>query len=384
MTKGLGAREILERLVAFPTVSSRSNLDLVAFVEDHLAAHGVASRRVPDATGEKASLIARIGPAVAGGVVLSGHSDVVPVTGQDWTSDPFRLTERDGRLHGRGTCDMKGFCAGALALVPDMLAADLTRPIYIALSHDEEIGCLGAPAMIEAMLATEPRPEAVIVGEPSEMRVVTGHKSSWGFRADVRGHEVHSSLMHTGVSAVMSAARLIAWMDETTRANAAAAGPSPFDPPFTTLHVGMVSGGTASNIAARDCWFSGELRILPEESLPGWQARVRAEAARIEADMRAVRPETWFRLTTRMEMPGFLPAPDGPAERLARRLTGDNAIHVVSYQTEAGHFDARGLPTVICGPGSIAQAHQPDEYITVTQFEAGTAFLRRLIQSLAA
>ncbi len=384
MPRGYSQTELLARLVAFPTVSSASNLDLVDFVADYLAGHGVASRRIFDATGQKASLIARIGPAVEGGVVLSGHSDVVPVEGQDWSGDPFVLTERDGRLHGRGTCDMKGFVATALALVPRMIAADLRRPIFIALSYDEEVGCLGAPAMIEALLADAPRPAAVIVGEPSEMRVVTGHKASWGFRAEVRGHEVHSSLIHTGVSAVMNAARLVAWMDATLRENAARAGASAYDPPFTTLHVGRIEGGTASNIAARDCWFSGELRILPEEDPAGWQARVRAEAARIEADMRGIRPETWFRLITRMEMPGFLPRPDGPAERLARQLTGDNGAHVVSYQTEAGHFEARGLPTVICGPGSIAQAHQPDEFLSLDQFQAGDRFLRRLIETLAA
>jgi acetylornithine deacetylase len=377
-------REMLDRLVAFPTVSDRSNLRLIDFVEARLRDLGVASARVPDASGAKASLIARIGPAAPGGVVLSGHTDVVPVAGQDWTSDPFALTERDGRLYGRGTCDMKGFLACALALAPAMRAAELKRPIIFALSHDEEIGCLAAPALIEALLADQPRPDAVIVGEPSMMRVVTGHKASWGFQVDVRGHEVHSSRIHTGVSAVMAAARLVAWMDEAMAANARAAGPSDFDPPYTTLHVGVIHGGTAANIAARDCRFIGEIRMLPQEGIAVWKERVLAEAARVEAAARAVHPSARITVTTRMELPGFAPAPDGPAERLACALTGDNGRHVVAYQTEAGQFHARGLSTVICGPGSIVQAHQPDEFISLEQLDAGEAFLRRLIDRLAA
>ena len=217
-------REMLARLVAFPTVSERSNLELIDFVEGHLGSLGVDCARVPDATGQKASLIARVGPKTEGGIVLSGHTDVVPVSGQDWTTDPFVLTERDGKLFGRGTCDMKGFIACGLALAPEMLAAGLARPIYFALSYDEEVGCLGAPEMIDRLIAGQPRPEAVIVGEPSMMRVVTGHKGSWGFRAHVRGHEVHSSRIHTGVSAVMTAARLVTWMDDAMAANALAAG----------------------------------------------------------------------------------------------------------------------------------------------------------------
>jgi acetylornithine deacetylase len=373
---------MLARLVAFPTVSTRSNLDLVVFVEDYLAGHGVAAIRVPDATGDKAGLLALVGPVAAGGVVLSGHTDVVPVEGQPWTGDPFTLVERDGRLVGRGTCDMKGFCAVALALVPEMLAADLKRPIVLALTRDEEIGCIGAPPLIEAMLAEMPRPEAVIVGEPSEMRVVTGQKGSWGYRARVRGHEVHSSLMHTGVSAIMTAAGMIAWMAAEMERAAETTPPNDFEPPYTTVHVGLIEGGTANNITARDCVFSGEVRCLPGEDPAAWRDRILAEAARRQRAMRAVHPDTGIAFETRMELPGFLA--DGAAEALARALTGDNGRTVVSYQTEAGHFQGRGLPTVICGPGSIAQAHQPDEYLTVAQLDAGTEFVRRLIQRLAA
>jgi acetylornithine deacetylase len=383
MAAGLSPRDMLARLVAFPTVSDRSNLDLIGFAEGYLADLGVAAMRVPDATGEKAALVALVGPEVPGGVVLSGHTDVVPVAGQDWTSDPFALAARDGRLLGRGTCDMKGFCAIALALVPEMLAAPLTRPVILALSYDEEIGCMGAPPMIEAMLAAMPRPEAVIVGEPSEMRVVTAHKGSWGFRAQVRGHEVHSSLMHTGVSAVMAACGMVDWLAGRMAEEARATPPNDFDPPYTTVHVGLIAGGTANNITARDCTFSGEIRLMPEQNVADWKARVLAEAARREAALRAVQPDAAIRFASRMELPGFQTDPGGPAERLARALSGDDARHVVSYQTEAGHFQDRGLSTVVCGPGSIARAHQPDEFLTVGELDAGTEFVRRLIRHLA-
>jgi acetylornithine deacetylase len=277
---------------------------------------------------------------------------------------------------------MKGFAACALALVPEMLAAGLARPVVIALSRDEEIGCIGAPPLIEAMLGAMPRPAAVIVGEPSEMRVVSGQKGSWGFRARVRGHEVDSSLMHTGVSAVMEAASLIDWMARQMDEAARTTPPNDFDPPYTTVHVGLIEGGTANNITARDCVFSGEVRCLPGEDPADWRRRFTAEAARRGEAMRRVHPAAGIAIETRMELPGF--TADGLAEALARELTGDGGRHVVSYQTEAGHFQARGLSTVICGPGSIAQAHQPDEFITEEQLEAGAAFVRRLIRRLAA
>lgn len=381
MPQHLTPREMLARLVAFPTVSTRSNLDLVDFVEDYLGEHGVTAKRIPDATGEKAAIFAAIGPETAGGVVLSGHSDVVPVAGQDWSHDPFTLRERDGRLYGRGACDMKGFVATALALAPEMRAAGLKRPILIAISYDEEIGCLGAPPMIEAMLGALPAPEAVIVGEPTMMKVVTGHKSAWYFDARLRGHEVHSSIMHRGVSAIMTGGRLINWMHETNAANARAADPaSPFDPPWATLHAGEIHGGSAHNITARDCVFHCEIRMLPDEDQAGWERRVRAEAARLEAEVKAIHPDARVAIEETGALPACRPETDGAAERLARSLTGDNAINVVAYMTEAGQFQDAGLSTVVCGPGDIAQAHQPDEYITIDQLEAGAAFVRRLIE----
>ena len=390
MAEHLKPREMLERLVAFPTVSRDSNLDLIGFVQDYLAGHGVESRLVHDAEGTKANLYAQIGPSVPGGVVLSGHTDVVPVDGQNWTSDPFRVVERDGKLYGRGTCDMKGFDALGLALVPEMLKAGLKRPVQIALSYDEEVGHRGVPSLIAAMGETLPPAAAVFVGEPTSMQVVTQHKGGLSMSTKLRGHEVHSSLVHTGVSAVMNAARLINWHAERMEENRAAAQAlgdeapgAPFTPPYTTLHNGMIEGGTAHNITAKDCWFSSDIRFLPGDSGDDWLARYRAECARVEAGMRAVRPGTGIAIDVRLNAPGCRKETDGEAERIARLLTGDNGAHAVSYGTEAGHFQNEGGYSVcVCGPGSIEQAHQADEYISVAQLAAGEAFMRRLIDHL--
>ncbi|MEL6679444.1 MAG: acetylornithine deacetylase [Pseudomonadota bacterium] len=381
-------REMLARLVAFPTVSRDSNLPLIDFVESYLGEHGIASTRVPDETGEKASLYASIGPAVEGGTILSGHTDVVPVDGQAWTTDPWTLTERDGRLHGRGTCDMKGFCATALALVPQMRAADLKRPVQIALSYDEEVGCLGAPPMIAHMRANTPTAATAIIGEPTMMEVVNGHKGIWGLKTHVEGFEVHSSLLHTGVSAIMTAARLIGWLDAQMAANKAAWIEHPeriaYDPPYTTLHVGQIEGGTADNITARRCTFSTDIRVIPGEDLDMWYDRYRAEVARVEAEIKAIRPEASIRVDVRSRTPGCQPEEDGNAELLARQITGDNGQHKVAYATEAGQFQEGGYSAIICGPGSIEQAHQPNEFITVDQLDQGEAFLRRVIDRMAA
>ncbi len=393
MGEKMNARAMLERLVRFPTVSRDSNLELIEFVRGYLAGHGVESRVVPGPKGEpKANLYAQIGPNVPGGVVLSGHTDVVPVDGQTWSTDPFRVVEKDGRLYGRGTCDMKGFDALALALVPEMLAAGLKRPIQIALSYDEEVGHQGVPSLIESMAETLPRAAAVFVGEPTMMQVVTQHKGGCSLITRLRGFEVHSSLVHTGVSAVMNAATLINWHSERMAENRAAAealgkdAPGAlFDPPYTTLHNGMIQGGTAGNITAKDCWFTSDIRCLPSEDGRDWFARYRAECDRVQAAMQAIRPETGIDIEVRLLAPGCRREADGEAERLARRLTGDNGEHAVSYGTEAGHYQNDGGYSVcVIGPGSIAQAHQPDEFITVAQLQAGEAFIRRLIATLSA
>ncbi|MBX3705630.1 MAG: acetylornithine deacetylase [Pseudomonadales bacterium] len=376
-------REMLERLVGMPTVSRDSNLTLIAFVRDYLAAHGVVARLVDSECGTKANLYATIGPQVEGGVVLSGHTDVVPVDGQDWSTDPFTLTERDGRLYGRGTADMKAFIAIALALVPDMQR--LRRPVHLALSYDEEIGCLGAPRLIDALVRDVPRPAAVIVGEPTSMRVVTAHKSMFIFETHVRGYEVHSSMQDQGVPAIMYAARLISWLADRQRENRARACPDcPFAPAYSTLHCGLIQGGTAQNITARDCRFVTDIRTLPDEDpLDYFRALERFAREELEPEMRAIHPETGIDFRIRAAVPGFAAGDTDPAVALVKQLTGQNATEVVAYGAEAGQFHAAGLSVVVCGPGSIEQAHQPDEYLSIEQLEAGTAFTRRLIELLS-
>ncbi len=383
----LTARELMDRLVGFPTVSRESNLDLIDFVEDYLNEFGIESTRVPNEDGTKAALYAHVGPQIDGGVVLSGHTDVVPVDGQSWDTDPFKVTERQGRLYGRGTCDMKGFDALALWAVPLALERGIKRPLQIALSYDEEVGCTGAPPMIDHMVSMGlPRADTVLVGEPSMMKVVTGHKGGIGYKMHFRGFEVHSSLAPTGVSAIMMAAKLINWANEVNAENAAKT-PSDlaaeFVPPYTTLHVGTISGGTAHNITAKDCSFGFDFRIVPGEDIAAWQARFQAKLAEIEAEMKAIRPEAGITADQYFLVPGLVPEHEGKAEALVRKLTGENARNVVSYGTEAGQFQERGYSAVICGPGDIAQAHQPNEYITVDQFQQGEAFMRRLVDMLA-
>jgi acetylornithine deacetylase len=382
----LTARQLMERLVSFPTVSTDSNLDLIDFVEQYLTDLGVTSHRVPNEDGTKAAIYAHVGPRIDGGVVLSGHTDVVPVVGQDWDSDPFTVIERQGKLYGRGTCDMKGFDALALWAVALASKADLKRPLQIALSYDEEIGCTGAPPMIDHMLSMGmPRADTVIVGEPSMMTVVTGHKGGIGYNLHFHGFEVHSSLLHTGVSAIMMGAKLIEWVNQVNAENAAktpAAMDAKFVPPYTTLHVGMINGGTAHNITAKDCTFDVTFRVVPGESIGDWRDRFLAKVAALEAEMKAVHPGAGITAEQFFELPGLAPEIDGSAERLSRQLTGANASEVVSYGTEAGHFQAQDYSVVVCGPGNIAQAHQPNEYIFVAQFEKGEAFMKDLIESL--
>ena len=386
MTDKLTPRALMERLIAFPTVSRDSNLDLIDFVETYLSDHGIAATRVPDETGTKAALYAHVGPEEAGGGVLSGHTDVVPVDGQAWDTDPFTVTERDGKLYGRGTCDMKGFDALAIWAMVEAKTRGVTRPLQLALSYDEEVGCTGAPPMIDAMVASGmPRADCAIIGEPSMMSVVTGHKGGLGFDVHMRGFEVHSSLIHEGVSAVMFGAKLIDWCNEMNAANAAKA-PSDMDagfvPPYTTLHVGTVSGGTAHNITAKDCNFVLTFRVVPGESMQDWADAFEAKVAEIAAEMRAIHPDTGIDYARKFDVPGLKPEASGRAEELVRQLTGDNGVHVVSYGTEAGQFQERGYSSVICGPGDIAQAHQPNEFITLAQFREGEAFMERLLKTL--
>ena len=377
-------REMIETLVGFPTVSRDSNLELIHFVRDYLAEHGVESHIVPNEDATKANLYATIGPDAEAGIVLSGHTDVVPIDGQPWDTDPFEVVEREGRLYGRGTADMKSFYAIALALVPDMLDRGMKRPIHLALSYDEEVGCLGAPAMIAEIAARVPRPAAVIVGEPTSMKVMTAHKGITMMETVVTGYEAHSSQTHRGVSAVMNAAQLVTKLDAMARAAADHPSALPFEPPNTTIHVGMIEGGTAANIISRRCRFVWDVRHIPEDDpmvhVDHFNAWCESE---VLPRMRSVAPEA--NIETRMlnQAPAFGPEEDGEAERIARAITGDNAVHAAAYAAEAGQFQEAGFSTVICGPGSIDQAHQPNEFIDLEQIDQCERFLRRLMDDLS-
>ncbi|WP_407520660.1 acetylornithine deacetylase [Methylobacterium oryzisoli] len=377
---------MLERLVAFDTESQKSNLALIDFVAGYLDAWGVPFVRLPNRQGDKAALFATVGPMRDGGVVLSGHTDVVPVAGQDWTGDPFRLRVADGRLYGRGAVDMKGFCALCLALVPDMLAADLATPIHILLSYDEETTCLGVVDAIARFGADLPRPGAVIVGEPTGLDVADAHKSVVTYVTTVHGHEAHSAKPMLGANAVMAAADLVAGLNRIADEMVARGDASGrFDPPYTTVHAGTIRGGTARNILPKSCTVEWEFRGLPDLDLQEIPARFATLADGVTRE-RLNRFGPYGRIETVEDaaVPGLGPAPGSPAERLALRLAGRNRTITVPYATEAGRFQRAGLPTVVCGPGSIDQAHQPDEFITLADFEAGEAFLRGLIRECAA
>lgn len=376
--------DILARLIAFDTTSRNSNLALIEWVEAFLAARGIASHRVANADGSKANLYAFVGPRSAGGVVLSGHTDVVPVDDQPWSSDPWTLSERGGKLYGRGTADMKSFLAVSLAHVDAALAAPLKAPLILAFSYDEEIGCLGAPSMIAELAALDARPSAVIVGEPTSMKVVSAHKGVRSFIVEVIGREAHSSLPGAGVSAIMEAMKLMQLVLDMGAEARASSSHSHFSPPGPTMTIGRVEGGTAANILARRCMFVWDLRAPEAAEADVIEARFRQAAAQLDAEIKARAPEGGITITRRSSTPGLSFAPDSAAESLARALTGDNDTRAVAYAAEAGLFQRAGIPAIICGPGSIEQAHQPDEWIERTQLEQGAVFMRRLIERLSA
>lgn len=373
--------EWIARLVRHDTTSRNSNLNLIEDVEGFLQEHGISSTRVSNEDGTKANLYFTVGPNVEGGVVLSGHTDVVPVDGQPWDTDPWQVIEKDDKLYGRGTADMKSFSAIGLSCVPEMLAANLKRPIHFALSYDEEVGLLGAPAMIQQIKDLIPTPAAVIVGEPSDMQVVEGHKGVAVFRTEITGQEAHSSQPHLGTSAIMAAGRLVNAVHEMVERRRAAADPaSPFEPPYSTISVGVIEGGTAANILARNCGFTWDARVVPGDSTKQVLAEFNAAAEQILAEMQAIAPECTITTETLADGPPLRPQPDNAAAELAHKLTGANGRFSVSYAAEAGQFQEAGFPTVICGPGSIDQAHQANEFLKVSQVAECARFMRNLIR----
>lgn len=376
---------LLDRLVAFDTESARSNLPLIDFVEDYLLGLGARFSRIPNAAGDKAALFVTIGPDIDGGVVLSGHTDVVPVVGQKWTSPPFTLRRDGARLYGRGTCDMKGFAALCLAMAPEFLATELKKPIHILLSYDEETTCGGCLDTIARFGRDLPRPALAIIGEPTQMQVADAHKSISTYRTCVTGHEAHSSKPWLGVSAVHVACELVAALERIGVELQAERDPhGRFEPAFSTVHVGVIQGGTARNILARQCEFFWEFRGLPQARQDSALVKLEAFSKALAAERFVNFPDARIETFVEIEAPGLSAQADSPASTLALAVSQANHTIAVPYATEAGQFQFGGLPAVICGPGSIDQAHQPDEYIEIAQMAEGVAFLRRLAAKLSA
>ncbi len=373
------AKDLLARLVAFDTTSHKTNLPIIRFIEDYLRRHGVDSTLVPTPDGEKASLFATIGPAGVGGIALSGHTDVVPVDGQTWSSDPFTLVERDGRLHGRGACDMKGYLACVLATVPELKARKLATPVHIAFSYDEEVGCTGVRPMVAELGSRLPLPRMVLVGEPTTMTVVDAHKGPMRWVVQLTGKAAHSSMPHLGVNAITYAGRLLGELARI-EAELKETGLNPrFDPPCTTLQVTQMAGGNASNIVPAACWFGWEIRRLPGFDGRALDARFRSFAEEhCLAPMRQAAPEAGVSIELVNEVPPFQADAGAPIVPLALKLAQQNETFAVCYATEASLFQGGGAPAVVCGPGDIAQAHTPDEYLEVAELEKCLAFLGRL------
>ncbi|MDX2201345.1 MAG: acetylornithine deacetylase [Hyphomicrobiaceae bacterium] len=370
------AKDLLAKLVAFDTTSHKTNIPLIAFVQSYLDDHGTESQLVPTPDGLKASLFASIGPKGAPGIGLSGHTDVVPVTGQDWTTDPFTLVERGGLLYGRGTADMKGFLACVLAMVPAFKSRPLRTPLHIIFSYDEEVGCIGVRPLVAELGRSLTMPKAVIVGEPTSMQVVDAHKGPMRWQVEIHGRASHSSLPHLGVNAIAAATRLMHEILQIEAELKQDLNPR-FEPPYSTMQITQISGGTASNITPEPCSFGFETRRLPGFDIGPIDARIRGLAAAIEAEMRQAAPEASITFSTR-EVPAFISSRDGLALALALKLSGQNETFAVSYATEAGLFQDQGAPSVVCGPGNIDQAHKPDEFIAVSELEKCLAFLDRL------
>lgn len=374
------AIELLKKLVAFDSVSRNPNLPVIEFIESYLKKHGVTYTRVPSPDGSKSNLLARIGPEAAGGLVLSGHTDVVPVDGQSWDSNPFTVSERDGKLFGRGTADMKSFIAVCLAMVPEFVKLKLTTPIWLAFSYDEEIGCLGAPHLLEYIVKHIPKPAFAIIGEPTMMQVVTAHKGVLSFETKVHGLEGHSSQPHRGVNAVHVACDLVYFLSQmASELTTLGKRDERFDPPYTTVHVGTISGGTARNIISKECKFQWEIRPLPGDSSELLIKRFTARCDEMRAHIKKIYAEADIVTRPMSRMGGVtLPVEARPSCQMVMRCAQTNQEYAVSFGTEAGVFNDNGVPAIVCGPGDIRQAHKPNEFIERTQIGQCVEFMLRL------
>jgi acetylornithine deacetylase len=378
----VGSVEMLRRLVAFDTTSRNSNLALIEYVQGYFKDHGIESRLVPSEDGRKANLFATVGPQAPDGVVLSGHTDVVPVDGQPWDTDPWALTLKHDRYYGRGTCDMKAFYAVGLALLPEFKQASLRRPIHFALSYDEEVGCVGAHSLAARMASEVPRPRAIIIGEPTMMTVVHAHKGAQIYVTRFTGFEAHSSMTHLGVSAIHFAGEFIHYLNcVQDELDAKAPRDSEFMPPAATFNVGTIVGGTAGNILARECEVLWGYRELPSEPLDALGKRtIEWLEKKLLPRMKSKHPAAVITTELRSSTPAFSPEGNDEAKALAANWSGSDTVGSVVYATEAGIFrKTLGVPTVVCGPGDIAQAHQPNEFILASQIDACEGFMRRMV-----
>ena len=377
------SRQLLQTLVGFDTTSRESNLQLIEFVRDYLAGFGVTSELVYNEERSKANLFASIGPLELAGIVLSGHTDVVPVDGQAWSVPPFELTERDGKLFGRGTADMKGYIACVLALVPELVKADLRRPVHIALSYDEEVGCLGVRSLLKVLEQRPLKPMLCIIGEPTGLKPVLGHKGKLAMRCDVHGEACHSAYAPYGVNAIEHAAELIGELGRIGQ-RLRDTRDARFDPPFSTVQTGVMSGGKALNIVPADCRFDFEIRALPSQD-PGEVAdQLKAYAEQqVLPRMQAVSAQSAIRFTELSAYPGLVTDERSQAAQLIAAFSGSQEFGTVAFGTEGGLFDAAGIPTVVCGPGSMDQGHKPDEFVSVAQLDGCDEMLRRMYLSLS-
>ncbi len=360
---------MLDRLIAYPTISGETNVEMIEEAAGYLEYDGASVKvwRSPDGT--RANCLATIGPEIPGGIMLSGHSDVVPVTGQEWTYDPFQMIEEGGRLYGRGTCDMKGFLAAAMAMASDFAALPVTRPLHIALTYDEETGCMGGLQLAADMIAEDIRPSVCIVGEPTRMQVIEGHKGCYEYTTRFRGFATHGSLTHLGVNAVEYAARYICrLMDIREHLKNASPEGQRFEPPYTTLQIGQVYGGVSRNTIAGECSVEWEMRPIKISDADHVKASIqRYVEEELLPEMRERHPDAAIDLETVGEVVGLTPATESEARHICTSLTGSEETGVVSFGTEAGIYANHGISTVVCGPGSIEQAHKPDEFIELSE-----------------
>jgi acetylornithine deacetylase len=376
------ALQLIQTLVQMNTVSHNSNLALIHFVRDELQKLGVASRITFNADKTKANLFATLGEGKPAGIILSGHTDTVPWDGQDWSVDPLSATLRDGKLYGRGSCDMKGFIGTALAHAGDFLNSAAPFAVHLALSYDEEVGCMGVKELIADMKDAGIQPLACIVGEPTSMVPATAHKGVYRYKCCVRGKEAHSSLTPQSVNAIEMAARVIGKLRDMAEGfEASEPRYEGFDVPFSTASVGQFHGGIADNVVPRDAEFRYEFRNLPTADAFLMQKEVIAYAERAQPAMKKIASDAGFSFETICEVPAFLGSANDPVTKLAQRLAGESRTTLVAFGTEAGLFKSAGIPTVVCGPGSINQAHQPDEFVSLEQLARCEAFMRGLVST---